>query len=183
LLVGSTREVWQLVGSTSNGSGANVLELVEIELVLAAGVETTGVLAAGVELAEVVAVLEVFVVDATGVDGGVVVVVVEDAAGTGGLDEVELLAEAVKTGAGGAAGIELVELVLEFAVELAEVAVLEEDAFVGVGGETGGVGELDVGEGGAGGTGLDALAAVGEGGGEVFSLLTVTVNCKSRSPS
>jgi len=182
LLVGSTREVWQLVGRTSNGSGANALELVEIELVLAAGVETTGVLAAGVELAEIVAVFEIFVVDAAGVDGGVVMV--EDAAGTGGFEEVELLAEAVKTGAGGAAGIELVELVLEFAVELAEVAVLEEDAFVGVGGETGGVGELDVDEGGIGAVGgVDALAAVGEGGGELFSLLTVTVNCKSRSPS
>jgi len=169
-----------LVGGTINGSGANTLELEETELVvLAAGVETTGVLAAGVELADVVAVFEVLVVDAAGLD---VEVLVQDATGAGGF-EMELLADAVKTGAGGAVGIELVEL-LEFAVELAEVAVLEEDALVGVGGATGGVGELDVDE-GAGGVGvvLEALAAVGEGGGEVFSLLTVTVNCKSRSPS
>jgi len=102
--------------------------------VLAAGV-------ARVELAEVAgaAVLEVLLVEAIGVlhDG---VVLVEDTVGA--FEEVGLetvLAEAVIVGAGGAAGTELVvvELLLEAAVGLEEVAVLLEDALVGLGGVTG----------------------------------------------
>jgi len=48
-----------------------------------------------------------------------------------------------------------------------------------------GRGEPAVGEGGepAVAVGVEGRPAVGEGGGELFSLLTVTVNCKSRSPS